>query len=76
MNIQIQFLPQADVLRDVLSDDGWLFTKNRMSHSQVADEGAARRRLHELRLLTSSALRIEFLPGKSKQKIRNHDSAS
>jgi hypothetical protein len=63
MNVQIQFLRQPDALRNVLREDGWRFTNNCMSHSQVDDEGAARFRLHRLRLLTSS-LRIEFLPGK------------
>jgi hypothetical protein len=71
MNIHMNFLRSPADFRAILSEDGWVILaaeKNDevdATHPQVADEDAARIRLHRLGLLTSRALRIEFRRGKS-----------
>jgi hypothetical protein len=44
----------------MLIDDGWSFADGRASHPDVPDEKAARFRLAELGILTSSACLIRF----------------
>ena len=68
MRILFQPLRECPDLRTVLRADGWSLEGARddavlAEHPGVADEDAARSRLHRLDLLTSAGLRIEFLPG-------------
>jgi hypothetical protein len=66
MNLRVQLLRHPSDLEKALRDDGWLLEPGPsdsfcLRHSEVPDEGAARRRLYRLGLLTSGALRIELL---------------
>ncbi len=65
MKVHIQLLRQSEDLRQTLRNDGWSVEPEENDsifarHPQVLDEVAARSRLHQLRLLTSRSLRIEF----------------
>jgi hypothetical protein len=65
MHIRIQLLRDPDELRHALRRDGWKFSSGPhdtvvATHPSVPDEVAARDRLHQLGLLTSSCLRIDF----------------
>src|SRR5262245_11060313 len=67
MRVLFQPLRECPDLRTVLRADGWSLEGARndavlAEHPGVADEDAARSRLHRLDLLTSAGLRIEFLP--------------
>jgi hypothetical protein len=65
MHLRIQLLRDPDDLRDALRRDGWMCEDRPQgavvaTHPSVPDEVAARDRLHQLGLLTSSRLRIDF----------------
>jgi hypothetical protein len=67
MDVRVQFLRRANDLSTLLRAAGWslhpahgAFLSAR--HPHVRDEDAARSRLHQVGLLTSSCLRIEFGP--------------
>ncbi len=65
MRVQLRFIRKAAELQETLENDGWKLewaTDKSLSarHPQVPDERAARSRLHQLGLLTSSSLGIEF----------------
>jgi hypothetical protein len=65
MRLHIQWLRDPAALQDVLRRDGWKCEGRRpgtvvASHPFVPDEAAARARLHQLGLLTSGSLRIDF----------------
>jgi hypothetical protein len=67
MRVYFQPLGRHAGLRRILQADGWLLKGDRgdaflAEHPGVADQAAARRRLDRLGLLTSSRLRIAFLP--------------
>ena len=75
MNVLIQPLRHSNGLHQALSADGWTLEPERngvlyAEHPQVADEVAARNRLHHLGLLTSSSLRIEFPQPQGKRLAR------
>ena len=71
MNIHMNFLRSPADFRSILTEDGWVIRAAEKSdeveatHPQVADEDAARIRLHRLGLLTSRCLRIEFRRGQN-----------
>jgi hypothetical protein len=65
MHIRIQTFRQTESLLASLRDDGWAVQSGTdgavcARHPLASDEGAARKRLHGLGLLTSGSLRIEF----------------
>jgi hypothetical protein len=65
MHVSIQSLRRSEAFLTALREDGWSVECGpdgavSARHPLAADEGAARRRLHGLGLLTSGALRIEF----------------
>jgi hypothetical protein len=67
MKVYIEMLRSPATLRRALEADGWRLEAAHAGavlagHPQLHDEAAARGRLHDLGLLTSSALRIEFQP--------------
>jgi hypothetical protein len=69
MQINMKFLWHSeDDLRDSLRQDGWVILMEKgdkeieVTHPHVSSEDAARLRLHNLGLLTSRAIRIEFRP--------------
>jgi hypothetical protein len=67
MKVYIQMLRSAATLRRTLEADGWRLEAAhegvvRARHPKLHDEADIRSRLHDLGLLTSSALRIEFAP--------------
>ena len=66
MELGIQVLRRGTGVRESLERDGWMVHAMRLDvlsvrHAAVKGEPAARRRLYELGLLTSAALRIEFV---------------
>jgi hypothetical protein len=68
MRVQFEMLRQPDQLLATLRKDGWELEKMEngavyATHPRVPDEAAARGRLGDLGLLTSSKLRIDFLLG-------------
>jgi hypothetical protein len=68
MHLYVRPLGDATRLRATLRDDDWAMVTQPdgalvASHRDVPDEAAARRRLDDLGLLTSQAVRIEFSPG-------------
>jgi hypothetical protein len=65
MQMHVQFLQRPTALASLLVRDGWRLEPQgdrsfRAEHPRVENEGAARRRLHVLGLLTSCFLRIDF----------------
>ena len=64
MHVRIELLRRSELILAALRKDGWAvaFGPDGVSarHPQAPDEGAARRRLHGLGLLTSGSLRITF----------------
>jgi hypothetical protein len=65
MHLYIRPLWDATQVAATLRDDGWATVTQpngalRASHRDVPDEAAARRRLHDLGLLTSQAVQIRF----------------
>jgi len=67
MKVHLHFLKQAGSFEAVLQKDGWLLEQEKDRsilawHPEAPDETAARSRLHQLGLLTSRSLRIEFRP--------------
>jgi hypothetical protein len=65
MHVSIQVLRRSETFLGALRADGWDLQPGQdgvvcARHPLVADEGAARSRLHGLGLLTSVSLRIEF----------------
>ncbi len=67
MILHVQILRRPTEVRDVLRDDGWQIEnagrdQMAVTHRDVSDEAAARSRLHQLGLLTSSSLRVHFQP--------------
>ncbi len=66
MNIFIEPLRQRDAIRRLLKQHGWRLDKERggylAQHRDVQDQTTARQTLSDLGLLTSSAVRIDFLP--------------
>ena len=66
MRIHVRFLRESYSIRKALEKDGWELKRQGENtlvagHRLVHDEPAARRRLHELGLLTSGMLHIEFV---------------
>jgi hypothetical protein len=67
MKVYIQMLRSPATLRKTLEADGWRLEAApegavRARHPHLRDEADVRSRLHQLGLLTSSAVRIEFAP--------------
>ena len=66
MRIHIELLSHPTAVRGLMREGGWRLHKTAdgysAEHPDAADESATRRRLQELGLLTSPAVRIEFLP--------------
>jgi hypothetical protein len=62
MYLGIEFLRGGDIVREILARDGWRLTSTRAAHPAVQDGEAARERLDQLGLLTSTAVRISFPP--------------
>jgi hypothetical protein len=64
MLVRIELLRRSEAILAALRKDGWevALREDGVSarHPQAPDEGAARRRLHGLGLLTSGSLRIKF----------------
>jgi hypothetical protein len=65
MMVRIEMLRGTDGLRELLRAHGWRLEEPgsgtlHASHPEAGDERAMRSRLHELGLLTSPRLRIEF----------------
>lgn len=65
MQVHIQVFQRDDHLRQTLEDAGWRLDCQQTDmilarHPQVDDEPAARQRLHQLGLLTSHSVRIDF----------------
>ena len=64
MRIRLRFLRDARVIEEMLENDGWKLEREQESvsakHPDISDEASARSRLHELGLLTSGSLHIEF----------------
>ena len=65
MNIRIRFLRQPDALQETLRRDGWKLRAEPgnqvfVEHREVRDEASARSRFHQLGLLTSPSLHIDF----------------
>jgi hypothetical protein len=65
MHVRIELLRWAEPILVALRKDGWAVKSGQggavsARHPQAPDVSAARRRLHGLGLLTSTALRIEF----------------
>jgi hypothetical protein len=66
MNVHFRLVRGISQLREWLIDEGWRLavdgpTLLTASHPEVRDQRAARTRLLEMGLLTSSRLRIEFV---------------
>ena len=66
MRIHIELLRHPAAVRGLMREGGWRLHKTASGycaeHPDAADESATRRRLQELGLLTSPAVRIEFRP--------------
>jgi hypothetical protein len=67
VKLHLRFLRQVGDLREALQNDGWQLEQELDAsvvawHPEARDQRAARTRLHQLGLLTSSSLRIDFLP--------------
>jgi hypothetical protein len=67
MKVYIQLLRPSKTLLKSLEADGWRLEAAHegavhAGHPHLHNEAGARARLHELGLLTSSAVRIEFQP--------------
>ena len=67
MILHVQFLENAENVRENLLRDGWRAEPQPdgsliISHPQVSDEEAARERLDQLGVLTSQAIRLDFEP--------------
>ena len=66
MHLSIQFLKKDDNVQKALREDGWRLESNEgaedvyAQHPDVHQETEARRRLHDLGLLTCRICRIEF----------------
>ena len=73
MRVLFQPLRRRFELGRILRADGWTLEAGRddavlAEHPGLADEADARSRLDHLGLLTSSGLRIDFLPGIARQQ--------
>ncbi len=67
MKVYIEMLRSPAILRKTLEADGWRLETAQAGaviagHPHLHDEADARGRLHDLGLVTSSAVRIEFRP--------------
>jgi hypothetical protein len=62
MRFNLTILRGNERIRTILAQDGWILARDLAGHPQLSDERAARERLAQLGLLTSPAVRIEFLP--------------
>jgi hypothetical protein len=68
MCVRIEILHDRESIRKLLQREGWHIERvggeatYSARHPTITDEASARFRLHESGLLTSAALRIEFLP--------------
>ena len=66
MTIHIEVLHQRHAIRELLREHGWRLHKESSGfaaeHPAVPNQAAARQNLQALGLLTSSAVRIEFVP--------------
>jgi hypothetical protein len=65
MKVHLRFLRQAGEFQKALQNDGWKLEPGHdqslsARHPQVTTEPAARSRLHQLGLLTSGSVSIEF----------------
>jgi hypothetical protein len=65
MQVRIQSLRRSEAVFAALREDGWALQAGQdgavcARHPLAPDEDTARSRLHELGLLTSGSLRIEF----------------
>jgi len=65
MRVRIELLRWSEPILVALRKDGWAVASGQgdtlsARHPQAPDERAARRRLHGLGLLTSTALHIQF----------------
>jgi hypothetical protein len=70
MMVRIDMVRRTDGLRELLRANGWALQEPRAgtlyaSHPQAGNQLAARSLLHELGLLTSRRLRIEFGHGRA-----------
>jgi hypothetical protein len=66
MRVHLRFLRKSEVVQEVLQKDGWQLERERddsvtARHPLVRDELAARNRLQDLGLLTTSSVAIEFI---------------
>jgi hypothetical protein len=67
MMVRFDMLRRTDGLRELLRANGWALREPRAgtlyaSHPQATDQRVARSLLHDLGLLTSGRLRIQFGP--------------
>jgi len=68
MHVSIQLLRKDDTVQKTLRRDGWHLQSDEKTddmcaqHPQVHQESDARRRLHDIGLLTCRTCRIEFRP--------------
>jgi len=67
MKMHLQLLRESEIIQRTLEEDGWNFEWEQdgslmVRHDLVADETACRNRLQHLGLLTTSSLRIKFVP--------------
>jgi hypothetical protein len=65
MRVTIQPLRRSETFLAALREDGWAVEPGQdgafcARHPLASDEGTARSRLHDLGLLTSASVRIEF----------------
>jgi hypothetical protein len=66
MHVSIQLVKKDDTVQRTLQKDGWDLQSDekseemRAKHPQVHQESDARRRLHDIGLLTCRTCRIEF----------------
>jgi hypothetical protein len=82
MRVHLRFLRRRELIQEALRVDGWQLERDRddgvtAQHPLVKDETAARIRLHELGLLTSASVYIEFFRSNGRyfiSKVRRHSA--
>jgi hypothetical protein len=65
MRVHLRFLRKGEIAQEALRNDGWQLEREQddsftARHPLVRDESAARNRLHDLGLLTTGSVAIEF----------------
>jgi hypothetical protein len=81
MIVHLEMLHNRETIRELLRQHGWRLdrtdseTSYSAQHPTVTDQQSARARLNAVGLLTSSSLRIDFVPKAKRTGLTTSDSS-